>query len=155
MVVKKGAEVVRQMKPSEKRALDKQAAKDAEQADYDATSARRVFEFPELEDVLPDLCVRYREIVTEAAALEKERKELSETIMPLLEAVEQDSIMGEGWVAVRAHGSRTTLSEEKLLEAGVAMDTIEACRVRRSYYYLQVRDPDKGRRPVTAQPEGD
>ncbi len=111
----------------------------ADPGDDVARQARPLEQFPELEDVLPDLCSEYRRIAVEMKRLEDRRKELSAEIMPLLEAVECDSIQGDGWVAMRVIGSRSTLSRERLLEAGVAMATIEACTTKVTYPYLQVR----------------
>lgn len=105
-----------------------------------AAAARPIAQFPDIEDVLPALCERYREIAIEAAKLEKERKELSAQIMPLMEAVEWNSIEGAGWHAVRVHGARSTLSKEKLVEQGVTTAQIAKATYTTHYWYLQVRD---------------
>lgn len=146
MAVIKGKDAVRTAKPSEEKAIKKAQTAGADvQSDeeYDVANARRIWEFPELADVLPDICIRYREIVDEANKLEAERKELSSQIMPLMNAVEQRTILGDTWVAVKARGSKTGISETLLLEAGVSMETIEACRKTVKYDYIQVRRPTK------------
>lgn len=110
---------------------------------------RHVFELAELPDlgeILPALCGRYREILDEQKRLESERKELSSQITPLLEAYDADSVVGDGWTASRVTGVRTMLMPELLLENGVAMDIIDKSTKRVEYSYLQVRaaDPDRG-----------
>lgn len=106
--------------------------------DY-VSRARPIGEFPDIADVMPDLCTRYREIADEISKLDKERKELSATIMPLMEAVECDSITGEGWTAVRAEGANSSVSPELLLAKGVSMKVIKACTKTTKYHYVQVR----------------
>jgi hypothetical protein len=104
------------------------------------SQARPMSDYPDIADVLPDLCKRYREIAAQAKELETERKGLSEQIMPLMEAVEANSIQGDGWVAVRALGSRSIIVAERLLEHGVSMAIIEKSTKRTEYRYVQVRD---------------
>lgn len=131
----------RKLTPGEAKAMKKRAEQDRQLEDSRAHFARPLHEFPELEDVLPDLCTRYREIVAEAKALEAERQELSSVIMPLLEAVEWNSIQGDTWNAVRSRGSRKSLSPEKLVEQGVTFEQLAAATVTKEYWYIQVREP--------------
>lgn len=126
---------------------------DAEQEE-DIATARRIWEFPELEDILPELCVEYREIVDKQNALEKRRKELSSEIMPLLEAVEQDAIAGDEWVAVNARGRKRTLSPTLLVMNGVDADIINRSYTEVKYRYIQVRKPTR-REYESQQGEGE
>jgi hypothetical protein len=84
------------------------------------------------------VCERYRQVCTEVAALEAEKKELASLISPLLEAFEIKSVVGPDWVAVRSRGMSVKLDQTKLLAKGVKMEIIEACKVKTPYYYVQV-----------------
>lgn len=149
MVVVKGSEYIRKIKPSEKRAMAKKAQSQAVQqqrasepagADVERQSnARPLAEFPDLMDVLPDLAKRYREIHEQGVAIEKEKKELGGLIMPLLEAVGHDSITDEDWNAVRCRGANVQISKTKLIELGVDPEIVAKATVKSTYYYLQVR----------------
>lgn len=96
---------------------------------------------PDVADVLPQLCERYRTVHESVVALEKEKKELSAQILPLMDAVEAKSITAPTWVAVKSKGTNVSISKEKLLANGVGMDIIEKSTQRTPYYYVQVRKP--------------
>jgi hypothetical protein len=46
----------------------------------------------------------------------------------------------EDWTVTLCEGSNTSLSKEKLLEAGVPVEVLEAATVTRKYTYIQVKD---------------
>lgn len=108
--------------------------------DTSAGRARPLEEYPDLMDVLPELCDRYREIQVEVKALEEERQSLSLQIMPLLEAVGAESVAGDSWVVSRTKGSRSTIVPELLLKEGVTTDQIAAATRKVEYFYIQLRE---------------
>lgn len=120
--------------------VDRSKSRQEAAGDETASRSRPLDEFPELADVLPELCERYRAIADQQKKLEAERKELSAQIMPLMEAVGWDSIAGDGWLALRVHGRNERLSPEKLLESGVSMAVIKKCTTVAEYDYVQVRE---------------
>lgn len=148
MAVKKGSEAVRSAKPSEKKALKKKAEQDAAAANGDPayeSKARPIEEFPELADVLPELCLEYRRLHKVEKEAEKAKKAIGDDIGPLLEAVGCNSITdGAEWAAVRCKGSKSSISATKLVELGVDPDIIEQATVTNEYWYTQVRGVGKG-----------
>lgn len=99
-------------------------------------------DYPELEDVLPDLAIEYRAISDTIAPLEKRKKELAGEINALLDAVGERAIRGPGWTAFYVDGGVTEkITAEKLLERGVAMEDIIAATERTPKAgYVQVRE---------------
>ena len=107
-----------------------------------------IADLPDLAGVLPELCVRYREIAEQEASIKTEKQELSAQIEPLMEAFEVRAVLGDTWLAVRSRGVNVSISAELLLKAGVTMDTIEQCTVRKPYTYVQVLRPGKAKTAV-------
>lgn len=108
------------------------------------SQARPLAEYPDLADVLPDLCVEYRAVHEQIAALEKRKKELSATISPLMEAFNANSITdGDSWTVVRSRGTNSTISKTRLVEKGVSVDIITYATVKTPYWYVQVLNPKR------------
>lgn len=130
--------------PSAPASTDSASAKsiDELQADAFVTQARPISEYPDLADVLPDMCIEYRDIQQQIVALEARKKALSADILPLMEAFNANSITdGDAWTVVRSRGTNSQIKKTLLVEQGVTTDIIEAATVRTPYWYVQVRDP--------------
>jgi hypothetical protein len=129
----------RSIKPSEKKLIDKKAAKEPAEA---LAETPHVTEFEDLVDILPDLAIEARAINAEITRLEKRKKEIAGEISGLLEAVEQRSIRGDNWVAVRVEGAwQEKIVAELLLKEGVSLKQIAAATSRQQNAgYVQVRE---------------
>ena len=103
-------------------------------------------------DVLGRRAVAFDRLVEEYRALsemirlnEEEKKQLSEKLMSYLADSEAKTVMsGELRVTLAQNPGRSTLSKEKLLEAGVSAQTIAACTVAgKPYSYVLVSEAKK------------
>lgn len=114
----------RAIRAREQEALDKHAA---EIPNGNGTSPH-ITQFPDLVDVLPDMCAEYRSISDQMKALEDRKRELGSDIKALMDAAEVTSVRGDGWVAIRSRDTEThKLNPEKLLKAGVGWEVLNAC----------------------------
>lgn len=125
----------RSAKGREKEQLAKAAAQSDEKSPH-------ITEFPELVDVLPELCEEYRRQHSIAAAAETRKKELASEIKALMDAVEATGIRGDNWVAVRVpDGETNKLDPKLLLKAGVSYQTLNACTVTSPRAgYVQIKE---------------
>lgn len=120
-------------------------------APADQGASVSIDKFPELVDVLPPLAAEYRALCRAEETIKLRKKELAADIEPLLLAVDCMSIngidpdTGEPWYAMRSKGGSSKLDPKLLLARGVGMDVIADCTVKKTYYYIQVRGPQKGR----------
>jgi hypothetical protein len=124
---------MRTIKPKEREAIMKKSAADA---------APHITEYPDLVDVLPDLCVEYRKYHLQAKEGEEKKKELAPQIEGLLEAVGAKRIRGSSWQVTRVDGGYVeSLDPKLLLEHGVSIETIAACTVKTPKKgYIQVTE---------------
>ena len=98
-------------------------------------------EYPDLAGSgFAELCSEYRALHVQMKTLDMRKKELGDLIKPLMEAVEADSVVGDGWHAIYSHGQRTTLHKEKLVEHGVSLEQIEESSTTSRYTYIQIRE---------------
>lgn len=137
----KGADYQRKATAGEKAALKKKA--NGANGGYEPkVKPMRAEEFedsiPGFKDLLDEYGREYRDIIAQVKKLEDRRRELSDVLYHLIREAHWDSIIGDGYQLVRVDASRITLSETKLLENGVGIDTIEKSRVRMEYDYVQV-----------------
>lgn len=139
----------RSAKPSEQKAIAKAAVgSDPRLPDYmrgnpAAPPARHITEYPDLVDCLPDMAVRYRELLDTIKPLEAEKKELGKDINALLDAVGVKAIRGDGWLATYVDGGNIErIVPERLLELGLTLEDIEAATERKPKAgYVQVTAP--------------
>ncbi len=92
-------------------------------------------EVPELADVLPDMCKRYREILDTEAALKKEKKDIGDQIVALMQAVNVKTVIGDTWQSTVGSGCNVTIVKELLVQAGVSLETVAKATRRSPYYY--------------------
>ena len=138
MSAKPAAEAVRKLKPAEKERL-KKAGKST--APFEEESrARPLSDFPDLEDVLPDLIAEYRQLQETIKAAEARKKEIADDAKILLEGAEAESITGDGWNCCVVRQERSSLKKELLLQHGVSMDVIDASTETKESSYIQVRE---------------
>lgn len=114
-------------------------------AEY-VSRARDISEFPDAEDILPDLANESREIAEKIKLLDKRRKEIGADIGSILDILDYPSISGDGWVVVKSSGGGTpSISPELLLKNGVSLAIIKKCTVYSDKYeYVQVRGLGNG-----------
>ena len=144
MAKKAKSDGVRAMTGGERKAIKAKAVSEvANEADgvIEVRRAARIEEFPELEDVLPDLAREYQEWHRKEGEAKANKQRLSPEINALLDAVECKSIAGADWIALYVEGAwQEKISAEKLLELGVTMDQIKEATIRKQNAgYVQVR----------------
>lgn len=103
--------------------------------------AGHIDDFPDLQDVLPDLAREYQEWHRQETEAKDNKKRLAPDINALLDAVGCKSIEGDDWIAVYVQGAwQEKISAEKLLLLGVTMEQIEAATEKKQNAgYIQVR----------------
>jgi hypothetical protein len=75
---------------------------------------------------LPSLCVDYRALCEEEAAIKAAKKAMLADITAIAKSARIKKVAGEGWLLVRqAGGVRKKIVAEALLEQGVDIDIIE------------------------------
>lgn len=89
------------------------------------------------------LVEEYRALSEMIRLNEQEKKELSEKLMSYFADSEAKTVMSGGLrVTLAQNPGRSTLSKEKLIEAGVSALTIQACTVEgKPYQYILVSEP--------------
>lgn len=114
----------------------------AEETAKSESKARPVSDFPDLEDALPSLAERSRELAQIIASAEAERKELNDYIKQMMIDAGADSVYGDDWMVIKSNGRSASKIDPKLLLAnGVKMDVIERSTVPGdSYQYVQIKE---------------
>lgn len=162
------AQATRTAKPSEQRALDKKKAlgkadpvkdktypppakKQAQTKEKDKPKTPpqppvSLDAVPDIADCLPDLVEEYRQLSAEEAVIKARKEEIAPEVLALLEAVGQRSVFTDEWAVRRQTNVNVSISREKLLAAGVDMDTIEEATERKETKpFIQVTLRNEGK----------
>lgn len=101
---------------------------------------------PDIADCLPDLVEEYRQLSAEEAVIKARKDEIAPQVLALLEAVGQRAVFTDEWAVRRQTNVNVSISREKLLAAGVDMDTIEEATERKETKpFIQVTLRNEGK----------
>lgn len=78
------------------------------------------------------------ELANTIKEMEAEKHKLADKIMSWLADHDTKTVMSQGHRVTLVQGSHSTLSKEKLLEAGVAASTIVACTKTTDYAFVKI-----------------
>jgi len=84
---------------------------------------------PDLLSQLSDCFIRGAQLSEQIKLLEEEKKEVQQNLLGLFRLLGVPGCSVEDWIAYRWTPSRSTISAERLVEAGVPADVVAACTV--------------------------
>ncbi len=113
--------------------------------DMDTADELWELDFPEKPELFRQLVQQRLDLKYEVDALEERIKEINGSLLPFFERNNMPGVKLENGALVRRHeGQSATLDKAALVLAGVPVDVIEKCTVRKKFVTVMVRGPKEG-----------